>query len=179
MLKLNLCSGSDYRPGWQNLDIEADGMPGYPPPDVIWDARKHTIPFPDESADEVVAGYMLAHIGHCLHHEPLLREVHRVLCPGGTLLIDDIDMELVMPRWLADPDNVALSELIWGEQGHHEGRPELEAIEATDHHCAGYTEASLRRLLERVGFVDIERVWIHDREANWYSLCLRSSKPDA
>ena len=66
-LRVNLCCGSDYRPGWANLDI-AD-FPGYPKPDIYWDARKHEIPFPDDSADEVVAGYMLAHIGRILQEE--------------------------------------------------------------------------------------------------------------
>lgn len=173
-LRLNLCCGSDYRPGWSNLDIVP--FPGYPPPDIIWDARKHKLPFEDNSADEAVAGYMLSHIGHCLHHPPLMAEIFRVLKPGGSLLIDDIDMAEAMTRWLANPRDLALTELIWGEQGHHEGRPELDEIEATDHHCAGYTEATLRLLFAEAGFVGMERVQLHDPVANWYCLAVRGWK---
>lgn len=169
-LWVNLACGSDYRPGWANLDIAA--FPQYPPPDIFWDARTHKLPFETSSVDGVVGGYLLCHMGHMLHHGPLMDEIHRVLKPGGWLQIGDIDMEKVFPRWLADPTSVNLSELIWGEQGHHEGRPELDEIEATDHHCAGYTEASLRKLFADRGFGELTRVTLHDPTANWYELTL-------
>jgi ubiquinone/menaquinone biosynthesis C-methylase UbiE len=169
---LNLAAGSDYKEGWLNLDIAP--FPGYPPPDVLWDARSHKLPFLDSTIDGVVAGYLLIHMGHMLHHGPLLDEIHRVLKPGGVLQVGEVDMALVMPRWLADPSSVALSELIWGEQGHHEGRPELDCIQDTDHHCAGYTEATLRALLEQHGFGEIQRVKLHAPEV-WMELTLNAT----
>lgn len=121
-------------------------------------------------------GYLLEHMGHILHHRPLLEDIYRAMVPGAKIQIGGIDYEKVFPRWLADPSSVPICELIWGEQGHHEGRPELDAIEATDHHCAGYTEASLRELLSEIGFRNITRVTLHNPVVNWYELTLEAVK---
>src|SRR5450631_2524408 len=60
VLRLNLASGTDLRSGdgWVNLDV----VPRWPGTargcEVIWDATRDRIPFPDGSVDEVYAGYL-------------------------------------------------------------------------------------------------------------------------
>lgn len=173
-LKLNLAAGTDLKPPpWRNLDV----VPLWPNAkrgcDVIWDARHDIIPFPDGSADEVVAGYLLLHLAP-KYHEPVLKEIHRVLCPGGKVQFGEVDMDVVMRRWLDDPEDVGLSELIWGEQGHRTAAG-FEVFEQWDKHCWGFTELKLRGLLERAGFRQLKRVKIHAAEV-FYELTVEGVK---
>ena len=46
-------------------------------------ARGEALPFPDASFEEVVATFPAEYI----HHEDTIREIHRVLCQGGKLII--------------------------------------------------------------------------------------------
>lgn len=173
-LKLNLAAGTDLKPPpWRNLDV----VPLWPTMkrgcDVIWDARHDVIPFPDASAQEVVAGYLLLHLAP-KYHEPVLKEIRRVLCPGGKLQVGEVDMDVVMRRWLDNPEDVGLSELIWGEQGHRTAAG-FEVFEQWDKHCWGFTEPKLRATLERAGFKNIQRVKIH-AEAVFYELTLECER---
>jgi hypothetical protein len=175
-VKLNLASGTDLRPRpWVNLDLVSQWPPSpsgitYPPCDVIWDARKDRIPFPDDSIDEVYAGYLLLHLGP-IFHTPVLAEIRRVLKPGAPCLFGEVDMELVFLKWLQNPEDVGVSELVWGEQGSTHGASLADA----DKHCWGFTEGKLRNLLTARGFKDISRVRIHVA-AVWYELTLRCTK---
>jgi SAM-dependent methyltransferase len=171
-LMLNLASGTDLRPPpWVNLDV----VPRWPGTDrgcdVLWDARTDRIPFPDNSAEEIYAGYLLLHLGP-RHHEPVLAEIRRVLRPGASCVFGEVDMAVVMRRWLARPDDIAVSELIWGEQGSAHG----DDLSTFDKHCWGFSESKLRGALERAGFVGIHRIQIHV-DAVYYELTLRCTKP--
>lgn len=166
---LNIASGTDLRPKpWVNLDV----VPKWPSAprgcDVIWDGRKDPLPFEDASVQEVYCGYTLLHLPPA-RHEPLLREVHRVLEPGGVAVFGEVDMALVMPRWLNSPDDVGLSSLIWGEHGELAHGVEFAEYDA---HKWGFTEAKLRRVLTDAGFTDIERIRIHHADV-FYELTLR------
>ena len=165
---LNLGCGSDFKPGWVNLDAVA--WEGYRPPDLLWDARKDSIPFLDNSAETIYMGYLLMHLNH-RYHAQLLTEVYRVLSPTGVLLVGEVDMSIVMARWLARPTEARLSELIWGEMGSAHG----EAMAEWDKHCHGFTESSLRELLLTHGFRNITRVSIHHADV-FYELTLQMEK---
>ena len=85
MLKINLGSGQKPYPkeeGWVNVDIsDAHGHQV----DVLVDVTEK-LPFEDNSADIIVAEHILEHI--YLHkQEGALREWHRILKPGGKLVI--------------------------------------------------------------------------------------------
>lgn len=171
MIKLNLASGTDLRPPpWVNLDV----VPKWPIAprgcDIVWDARKDAIPFPAGAVDEVYAGYLFLHLAPH-HHARVLADIHRVLRPGGVLIAGEVDMRGVLLRWLDEPTDPRLAELIWGEQGDVHGADLAEF----DKHCHGFTEGTLRDFLYRGGFSSGVRGKIHPPEV-WYELTLRCVK---
>lgn len=170
-MKLNLASGTDLRPPpWVNLDI----VPQWPLAargcDVHWDARADRIPFADGSVDEVYAGYLFLHLAP-QHHSRVLTDIRRVLQPDGVLVVGEVEMDEVLRRWLVDPFDSRLAELIWGEQGDVHG----SALAEFDKHCHGFTEQSLRLFLTLHGFQNVQRIRVHDA-AVWYELTLRAVK---
>jgi ubiquinone/menaquinone biosynthesis C-methylase UbiE len=171
MIKLNLASGTDLRPPpWVNLDI----VPRWPLTtrgcDVIWDARRDSIPFVDNFVDEVYAGYLFLHLAPH-HHARVLADIRRVLKPGGRLVVGEVDMDQVLRRWLVDPTDRRCAELIWGEQGDVHGAQFAEF----DKHCHGYTEGALTAFLASGGFPGCRRIRVHSAEV-WYELTLETFK---
>ena len=73
-LKVNLGCGTDIRPGWINLDKAQ--LPGV---DIVHDLAAGTLPFSSESCSEILCQDVLEHINYI----PALREIHRILRPGG------------------------------------------------------------------------------------------------
>lgn len=169
-MKLNLASGTDIKPGWVNLDIVAKWPCAQKGCDVIWDARKDKIPFPDNSAEEIYAGYLLLHLAP-KYHSAVLSDIHRVLSPGGVFTVGEVDMEVVMRMYLENPFDNRCSELIWGEQGSLHG----DDLAEFDKHCQGFTESSLRKILSDSGFTDFQRIRIHCAEV-FYELTLNCKK---
>jgi len=169
--KLNLACGTDVRPApWVNLDIVRQWPASPKPCDLIWDARAHKIPFPNNSVNEVKAGYLFLHVAP-RHHEPLLKEIYRVMCPGGRLEVGEVDMDVTMRRWLADPMDKSANQMIWGEQG--DDVPGNEDYEDFDKHCQGFTEGTLTAFLTRGGFTHVKRIKLH---AVYYELTLECRK---
>ncbi len=78
MRALNIGCGRDIRPGWVNLDRVA--LPGV---DVVHDLSEVPLPFPDGSFEIVECMDVLEHLDYI----PLLRDIHRVLVPGGRIVI--------------------------------------------------------------------------------------------
>lgn len=72
-MKINLGCGSDIRSGYVNADIAA--LPGV---SVVLDVSK--LPFRDNCADEVYCSHVAEHVSPLA---PLMKEIHRVLIPGG------------------------------------------------------------------------------------------------
>src|SRR5262249_50029342 len=97
-LRLNLACGTDIRDGWVNLDVVKKWPLARRGCDILWDARTDKIPYPDGSAEEVYAGYLLLHLAPH-HHLRVLEDVWRVLRPGGRLVVGEVDMREVMRRW--------------------------------------------------------------------------------
>lgn len=174
-LRLNLACGTDIRPakdGWVNLDI-VSAWPGYPPCDILWDARKDRIPFPDDSIAEVVAGYLLLHLAP-IHHDRVLEEIYRVMMSGAKLQVGEVDMEKALRRWIADPRDASAIAMIWGEQGEHED-PRFREFAEFDKHCCGFTYPTLQELLLKHRFLNIHQVQIHAPEV-WYELTVECLK---
>lgn len=171
MIYLNLASGTDLRdPPWRNLDI----VPRWPGADrgcdEIWDARKDRLNYADNSVESVYAGYLFLHLAP-QHHQRVLADILRVLKPGGTLVVSEVDMPLVFRRWLEDPTNKQCTELIWGEQGDVHGAD----LADFDKHCHGFSEYTLAKFLCEGGFPRVQRIWVH-RDQVWYELTMRAHK---
>lgn len=169
-IKLNLASGTDLREGWINLDIVEKWPTAARGCDIIWDARKDKIPFTDGSVSEIYAGYLFLHLAPD-HHLPVLKEIHRALSTNGTLMVGEVDMAIVMKRFLEDPTDKRIHELIWGEQGNFHG----EELSQFDKHCHGFTQETLAKLLLDNGFENCRRGQIHTDEV-FYELTIVCSK---
>lgn len=78
--RLNLGCGTDIRSGWVNLD-STSGIPGV---DVVHDLDVLPLPFADHTFDGILAQDVLEHLT-----DPVatLRELHRIMKPGGRLQI--------------------------------------------------------------------------------------------
>lgn len=80
---LNICLGSGDRPieGYVNLDLN----PHAPIVDVVHDLDRFPWPFESNSADHIVMEHCLEHVtDHCR----AMKELHRILKPGGTVRIE-------------------------------------------------------------------------------------------
>jgi SAM-dependent methyltransferase len=77
--RLNVGCGHDARPGWTNLDVAP--LPGV---DVVHDLDDVPLPFPDDTFGHVECLDILEHVKDMVS---TLRELHRILQPGGTLHI--------------------------------------------------------------------------------------------
>jgi SAM-dependent methyltransferase len=74
--RLNLGCGTDVRAGWINLDVAP--LAGV---DVVHDLSSLPLPFDDNRFSEILAKDVLEHLDYI----PVLRDLHRVLAPGGLL----------------------------------------------------------------------------------------------
>lgn len=177
MLRLNIACGTDIRDGYVNIDVVKKWPLARRACDVLWDGESGApLPFPDGSASEVYAGYLLLHL-RPRHHDRVLLDIRRTLAPNGVLVISEVDMSVLMPRWLANPSDPYLSGLIWGEGGELPGvvNNEQRALARYDDHRQGFTESSLREALKRNGFPVADRVRLH-ADGVWYELSLNARK---
>ena len=134
-MKLHLGCGSVHKPGYVNVDIrKLSGV------DVVRDIT-HDLPWDDGSC-ECIETY------HVVEHLPrrkvagALAEWHRVLEPGGVLVVEVPNFDVACREYLAGNDERLNS--IFGRQ-RWEG----------DTHLFGYNVKRLTRLLESAGFSDI------------------------
>lgn len=137
--KLNLGSGPDIRPGYDNIDLYFED-----PRVIKMDIRN--LRYADNTVDEVLCSHVLEHLS--FNDVPLtLKEIHRVLMLGGRVIIDVPDLEAVLRHWLALPEGkrwgFALME-IYGSQ-EREGQ----------FHRTGFTKGRLRQVLMGAGFREI------------------------
>jgi predicted SAM-dependent methyltransferase len=88
-LQIQLGSGGQPKPGWVNVDLFADA-------DVNLDLRE-PLPFPDGCARLVYAEHVLEHFFYPNEVHGILREINRILAPGGMikLVVPDAGRALV------------------------------------------------------------------------------------
>lgn len=137
--------GIEPRAGWSILNIQ----PG-PHVDVVGDVTDLS-GFADGAFDEIYASHVLEHISYNGVLTLVLKELHRILAPGGRLLVAVPDLttlcQLYIHPKLDVEAKIEVMRAIFGGQ-----------IDEHDFHKAGLSDFHLTWLLENAGFVGIERV---------------------
>lgn len=132
MLRLNVGSGQRrFQKPWVNVDVNPKWRP-----DVL--ASGESMPmFADGSADVIVLHHVLEHFG-CGEAAPMIQECHRILSPGGSLLVFVPDMSAIAHAWIQGRINTWL--YVINTYGAY---MDSEA----DRHKWGYDRVSLRMFL--------------------------------
>lgn len=147
--KLNLGSGFDIRPGYDNIDLY------YEDPRVIKMDIRH-LQYADNTVDEALCSHVLEHLSFN-DIVPTLKGIHRVLRPGGHVIIDVPDLEAVLRHWLELPEEERWGFALVPIYGSQEREGEF--------HRTGFTEARLRQDLVDAGFkdkdIDIKKITSH------------------
>lgn len=138
-MRLGLNVGSGQRPfsstkevRWINIDAVEKWNP-----DLICDGAH--LPYSNNSVDFVVLHHVLEHFG-CGEGQGMVQEAHRVLRPGGSLLVFLPDLEILAVNWL--DGRVDTQIYLTNLYGAYMGFPE-------DRHKWGYDSDHLRDFLKR------------------------------
>ncbi len=143
-MKLHI-GGKEPKEGWQILNIQ----PG-PGVDFVGPCNDLSR-FSDKSADQIYASHVYEHLSHRGEIKWVLSENHRILKPGGQLMISVPDFEL-------------LCQAFTQEQFTREQRFQIMAYvfggqeDPHDFHKIGLTEEFLGQYLNSAGFSHLERV---------------------
>jgi predicted SAM-dependent methyltransferase len=119
--------------------------------DIVADASER-IPLDTNSVDEIHCIHVLEHVTRN-KYSPMLREMHRVLKPGGHLYVETPDFQRTIDKLLAafiSKDTDAIH--IWTTSVY--GKSERKGM---SHHW-GFYEGLLRREFRHQGFKDVDRL---------------------
>ena len=136
-MMLNLGSGQrPFAHPWVNVDAQERWSP-----DVAADIRSMPM-FTDGSADIIVLHHVLEHFG-CGEGLPCLRECHRILHPGGLLIVCVPNVRALVSRWIRDEefsDQLFFTNLYGAYMG-----------DEADRHKWGFTPESLYFEMQNAG----------------------------
>lgn len=141
-MQLNLGAGPVRLPG-------AIGVDRHPTTGCDVQADIRALPFKDAAVDRVVADHVLEHLPQRMG-VAVLREAHRVLAPGGTLVVGVPDLADYCRHWLEADALGDLQEKALMLRGFYGNQ-----VHAGEHHQAGYDRQMLADLLAAVGFADV------------------------
>ena len=137
--------GKEAKEGWTLLNAQ----PG-PNVDIVGDFRDLSR-FTDQSVAEIYASHVLEHLAYSEEVLPALKECHRILVPGGRLMLAVPDMAAICRLMVHDAATVQvqyqLMRMLFGGQ-----------TDAWDYHKAGFTPDLLAGFLGNAGFQEVQRV---------------------
>lgn len=151
-MKLHLGCGRHYLDGWVNVDVVPHPS-AKKPPDVLCLATDLS-KFEDNSADEIMAIHLFEHMSK-KEAQNALKEWHRVLKPGGKLILEMPDIIKCARNLLAKPDDYKNS--IWGLYGNHDEPSEYM------YHKYGWSFVFIKPELEAAGFFKVA-----ERPPEWH-----------
>lgn len=134
-LKINFGCGTNKLDGWKNHDAEVD--------------ITKPLPYPDASADFVMAEHVVEHIGYYEAIE-FFKECRRILKPGGVVRICVPSIERV--HKCADQDYFNFTKK-WGPSA--DARGAMHAMLYAHGHKTGWTASLLESTLFYAGFGDV------------------------
>ena len=136
-MKLHLGCGNRHLEGYVNIDFRET-----PATDLVHDLSKR-LPYPDKSVGLIESYHLIEHLSK-EKAVRLIRECHRMLVPGCKIIIECPDLDQAIKDYLTGNEERLVSIF-----GHQRG--------SGDAHLWGYNFKRLKRLLERVGFKDIQK----------------------
>jgi predicted SAM-dependent methyltransferase len=135
MLKLNLGSGQrPFAKPWVNIDIQERWSP-----DLVADCSH--LPYDDGSCSMIVFSHVLEHFG-CGDGQGVLRESHRLLETGGSLIVAVPNLRALAQNWLMG--KLDTETYIINLYGAYMG-------DEADRHKFGFVEETLRDEIQRAG----------------------------
>jgi MoaA/NifB/PqqE/SkfB family radical SAM enzyme/predicted SAM-dependent methyltransferase len=91
--KINLCSGPSPVEGFINIDISKNA-------DIVLDLEHDLLPFPDNSVEGVICISAINYFSYKRGAE-IIKDVHRVLIPGGVARFATQDLKVLAEKYLA------------------------------------------------------------------------------
>lgn len=152
-IKLNIGCGTDYKEDWVNVDNNSDE--NIERLDLNWDMR-NPLPFEENSVDYVFNEHFLEHLT-VEEGQVVIKDLMRVLKPGGVLRIAVPDLEVVVNKYLknnlTEDPTIKKFDLTWI-------KTRAEFINVSFRwwgHKWLYDFEELKRRIEEAGFLKIER----------------------
>lgn len=154
-LRLHLGCGNALLPGWINMDC-------YPPREipgteiVMLDIRRRW-PFADGSAAVLFSEHFLEHLPFETVRGHILKEIRRVLEPGGRVRIGVPDGEYFVEQYMASKHGTA--DPLYEQERH--GKSAMMMLNEIAHgfgHYFAYDFETLEQVLKDAGFAEIRRM---------------------
>jgi predicted SAM-dependent methyltransferase len=150
-MAMHLGCGAAIKDGWVNIDLNR-------PADLTLDVRER-LPFQDDSFSIIYSEHFFEHFSYPRDITHLVSECHRVLEPGGMLSFAVPDGEMVLRHYVTqDVAGYTEAHLRWNPAWCKTRMDHVNyCLRQDGEHRWYYDEETMRRLLETVGFVGIER----------------------
>lgn len=168
--RLHLGCGSRIVPGFLNVDVTGS--------ELDLDFASGALPFADGAFDAVVSQQVIEHLDLESELIPLLRELVRVLAPGGEAFLACPDMESICRSYLADGGAALLADRQkrWPDFNLR-GMPPSHMVNILFHQAGEHVNLFDFQLLSHVlreqGFREIERIREPDLLARFPEMPLR------
>lgn len=144
VVKLHLGCGDDYKQGYINVDLYPKNPTAV---DAVWDIK--TVPYADNSVDEIVCSHVIEHFDANTGHQ-VLAEWHRVLKPNGILKLETPDLLSNCRDFVSADENRRLYL--------YNNFFSQASIEPGQAHLFLYTETQLCGILHHLKFSSVKRV---------------------